>query len=70
MAKPRISVNTESDSGRNLTFHDNVTGRNMNRAQFVQSIENGRYDDYYVRRINGVPTPCAKPDGNTQNNLG
>ena len=70
MAKPRVSVNTESDSGRNLTFHDNVTGRNMNRAQFVQAIESGRYgSDYYVRRINGVPTPCSKPDGNANNNL-
>lgn len=70
MKNPRISVNRESDTGRNLTFHDNITGRNMNREQFVKSIENGRYSDYHVRTINGVPTPCSNPDRSKNNNLG
>ena len=69
MAK-RVSVNTESSSGRNLTFHDNKTGRNMNRQQFVTSIELGKYPDYHVRNINGIPTPCSNPDKSTGNNLG
>ncbi|MCD8085775.1 MAG: hypothetical protein LUF28_05540 [Clostridiales bacterium] len=68
--KPRVTVNTESDSGRNLTFHDNVTGRNMNSEQFVRSIELGRYEEYHVRTINGVKTPVSNPDKNKQNNLG
>ena len=68
--KPRVSVNTKSDTGRNLTFHDNLTGRNMNAAQFVRSIELGAYPDYYVRKINGIKTPVSKPDGNRSNNLG
>lgn len=67
---PRVTVNTESETGRNLTFHDNKTGRNMNAQQFVQSIKNGNYPDYYVRDINGIPTPCSKPDKNKNNNLG
>lgn len=67
---PRVTVNTKSETGKNLTFHDNLTGRNMNAAQFVRSIELGAYPDYYVRRINGVKTPVSKPDGNTNNNLG
>ena len=67
---PRVTVNRESDTGRNLTFHDNITGRNMNAQQFVTSIEKGNYPDYHVRNINGIPTPCSNPDGEKGNNLG
>lgn len=70
MSKPRVSVNSESETGRNLTFHDNQTGRNMNREQFVNSIENGNYPDYHVRIINDIPTPCSNPDRSEHNNLG
>lgn len=69
-SKPRVTVNTESASGRNLTFHDNVSGRNMNAAQFVRSIELGNYEDYHVRVINGIKTPVSNPDSSTGNNLG
>ena len=68
--KPRVSVNRESETGRNETFHDYQTGRNMNREQFVKSIEKGNYPDYHVRVINGIPTPCSNPDGSENNNLG
>lgn len=70
MKKPRVTVNTESDTGRNLTFRDNKTGRNMNREQFVKSIEKGNYPDYHVRVINNIPTPCSNPDSSENNNLG
>lgn len=70
MTKPRVTVNKESDSGRNLTFHDNITGRNMNREQFVKSINGGNYPGYHVRDINGLPTPCSNPDDSKNNNLG
>lgn len=66
----RVSVNTESKTGRNLTFHDNVTGRNMNSAQFCRSIELGNYPDYHVRNINGIKTPVSNPDKSKNNNLG
>lgn len=68
--KPRVEVNRESKTGRNETFHDNVTGRNMNREQFVKSIEKGNYPGYHVRTVNGVPTPCSNPDKSEDNNLG
>ncbi|WP_288312204.1 hypothetical protein [uncultured Eubacterium sp.] len=42
----------------------------MTRAKFVREINRGTYDDYYVREINGIPTPCSKPDSNQKNNLG
>lgn len=66
----RVSVTAESFSGRNLKFHDNATNRNMNRKQFVRSIELGKYDGYHVRNINGIDTPCSNPDKSTRNNLG
>ncbi len=67
--KKRVTVTQETDTGRNTRFHDNVTGNNMTRSQFVKSIQNGKYNDYYVRDINGVPTPCSKPDSSKNNNL-
>lgn len=69
MAK-RVSVNTESPTGRNQTFHDNVTGRNMNAEQFCRSIELGNYQDYHIRTINGIRTPVSNPDKSRNNNLG
>ena len=70
MIKKRITVTRESNTGRNTRFHDNVTGIDMTRQQFVSKIKTGAYDDYYVRDINGIPTPCSKPDDKTRNNLG
>lgn len=70
MANKRVSVKSESDSGRNLRFHDNRTGADMTRAGFVRQIEQGNYDNYHVRVINGVKTPVSNPDGSEGNNLG
>jgi len=71
MAKtPRVTVTSQSHTGRNQTFHDNQTGRNMNASQFVRSIELGRYDNYHVRVVNGVKTPVSNPDRSKNNNLG
>lgn len=69
MAK-RISVTHETSTGRNTNFHDNRTGADMTRAQFVRQINNGNYSDYHVRNINGVATPVSNPDRSSRNNLG
>lgn len=66
----RVSVVKESDTGRNQRFVDNKTNKEMNRKEFVSAIRNGLYQDYYVRKVNNVSTPCSKPDGNKNNNLG
>lgn len=66
----RISVTYESNTGRNERFHDNYTGRDMTRSQFVNQIKNGNYENYHVREINGVPTPVSNPDKSRNNNLG
>ena len=65
----RVKVTVESDSGRNQRFHDNFTGADMSRAEFVREIERGNYSDYHVRDINGLKTPARNPDGNPRNNL-
>lgn len=69
MARKRVTVTDESDSGRNLRFHDNYRGTNMTRAQFVRQIEAGNYPNYHVRNVNGVKTPVSNPDGTESNNL-
>jgi|3_EtaG_2_1085321.scaffolds.fasta_scaffold02846_2 hypothetical protein len=69
MARKRVSVTSESDSGRNKAFHDNYTGADMTRGQFVREIERGNYPNHHVRNINGVKTPVSNPDGSTNNNL-
>ena len=69
MAK-RITVTSETDSGRNQVFHDNVSGRSMSRPEFVRAIEGGQYDRYHVRLVNGVKTPVSNPDRSEGNNLG
>ncbi len=70
MARKRISVTSETSSGRNLTFHDNYSGKNMNRSEFVSEIKSGNYPNFHVRNINGIPTPVSNPDGKSGNNLG
>lgn len=66
----RIKVTKESVTGRNLEFHDNFTGKDMTRSQFVKEINNGNYDNYTVKKINNLDTPVSKPDSSRNNNLG
>lgn len=70
MARKRVSVTKESDSGRNEKFHDNYTEENMTRKQFVEKIKQGVYPNYHVRKINKIDTPASNPDKSENNNLG
>ena len=65
-----VRVIEESETGRNLLFADQLSGRIMSRAGFVSSIEGGDYPGYWVSHINGLATPVSKSDGKTYNNLG
>lgn len=65
----RVKVTEESDTGRNESFHDNFTGKDMTRSQFVDEIKRGNYDNYHIRNINGVDTPVSNPDSTKNNNL-
>lgn len=69
MARKRVTVTKESDTGRNQKFHDNVTGADMTRAKFVKEIEHGNYGKFHIRNINGVKTPVSNPDDSENNNL-
>ena len=69
MPKKRITVTKESGTGRNQQFHDNKTGADMSRAQLVKQIESGKYEDYHVRKVNGLKTPVSNPDSSSDNNL-
>ncbi len=69
MARKRVTVTQESDTGRNQRFHDNRTGADMTRAQFVREIEQGSFPSYHVRRVNDVKTPVSNPDETEGNNL-
>lgn len=70
MARKRVSVTSESSSGRNQFFHDNYKGKDMSRTQFVKEIKLGNYPSYHVRKINGTATPVSNPDSSENNNLG
>lgn len=70
MARKRVSVTHESDTGRNQKFHDNYNSANMTRSQFVSQIESGNYSNYHIRNVNGVKTPVSNPDSKINNNLG
>lgn len=67
---PRVSVTRESETGRNEKFHDNFTGKDMTRNQFVNQIKQGNYDNYHIRNIGGIETPVSNPDSTRNNNLG
>lgn len=69
MARKRVTVTEESDTGRNESFHDNYNGDDMSRRQFVKEIEGGNYPNYHIRDIGGVKTPVSNPDGTKNNNL-
>lgn len=69
MAIKRVKVTKETESGRNQQFHDNQTGANMTRAQFVKEIERGNYPNYHVRKVNNIKTPASNPDNSEDNNL-
>ena len=69
MARKRITVTQESPTGRGLKFHDNRTGADMTRAQFVKQIEACKYPNYHVRKLSGVKTPASNPDDREYNNL-
>ena len=69
MPRKRVSVTSESPSGRNTIFRDNYKKTNMTRSQFVKKIEGGNYPNYHVRNIGGIKTPVSNPDGKSGNNL-
>ncbi len=69
MSQKRVTVTRENNSGRNTKFHDNYSGSDMTRPQFVKEIKAGNYENYHTRKINGLETPVSNPDATKNNNL-
>lgn len=70
MARKQISVVEQDENGRNETFKIHGTNEVVSREELAERIQNGEFDDYHVREINGVKTPVSNPDGKEGNNLG
>lgn len=68
MAKS-VRVTSEDDSGRNQRFHDDKSGKNMSRTEFVKQVEASKFPDYHVRKVNGLKTPVSNPDKSESSNL-
>ena len=69
MAGKRVKVSSEDKSGRNQTFTDTRTRKEMTRAELVREIERGKYPGYHTRKVNGIKTPASNPDKSENNNL-
>ena len=67
--RPRVTTTRETKSGRNVSFHDNCTGADMSRGEFVRAIEQRQYPKYHVRCLNGLKTPASNPNGRICDNL-
>ena len=67
-SKP-IIVLLEDEKGRNEQFFDTIEYLVLNREQFVDLINQGKYPGYTVKQINGIATPVSLPDGRKTNNL-
>ncbi len=65
-----VRVIEQTETGRNISFLDSLTGLVMTRESFVSKIESGDYPNYTVALINNIPTPISKSDGKIENNLG
>lgn len=65
----KVTVTKETSTGRNIRFKDS-SGLSMTRGEFVKKIEQGEYSNYHIRKLNGLKTPCANPNGNKKDNLG
>jgi hypothetical protein len=69
MSNNKITVTSESDTGRNTRFHVPGHGE-IPRQTLVQQIRAGEHEGYHVRVINRVATPVSNPNGNSDDNLG
>jgi hypothetical protein len=69
IAKNKITVTHESETGRNTRF--DVPGQgDISRQALVQQIRAGQPADYHLRVINGLATPVSNPNGSDCDNLG
>jgi len=66
----RVIVLKQNEKGRNELFYDTEKRLLLSCEEFVVLIHSGKYPDYTVKEINGLPTPVSKRDSRSTNNLG
>lgn len=72
MAKGKVEVIKENETGRNILFQNTGNHKIMTLGQFVNKIENKNSvysENYYVRVQNGIKTPVSKPNSIKYDNL-
>ena len=72
MAKGKVEVIKENETGRNILFQNMGNHEIMTLGQFVDRIENKNSvysENYYVRLQNGIKTPVSKPNNIKYDNL-
>ncbi len=72
MAKGKVEVIKENETGRNILFQNMGNHEIMTLGQFVNRIENKNSvysENYYVRLQNGIKTPVSKPNNIKYDNL-
>lgn len=71
MAKQRLIVTKESNTGMNQEFHDTKTGENMTRTEVARTIDAGKYPAYHhFRNHEGELIIRSNPNGKSDDNLG
>ncbi|MBI9100650.1 MAG: DUF3892 domain-containing protein [Spirochaetaceae bacterium] len=71
MAKSRLIVTKEEDTGMNAQFKDTGTGETLTRTEVARRIDQGQYSNYHhYRDDNNRLVIRSNPDGKKSNNLG
>lgn len=71
MAKTRLQVIEETETGKNIEFKDTTTGERISLKEAINRVQEGVYKDYMVStNKNGEEYVKRKPDGNKNTNLG
>ena len=68
----RLKAIEQTDTGLNIRFVNEESGRSMDLEHVIAQIENGNpnYNNYQtITNPNGTIYVRSKPDGNSQNNI-
>ena len=69
MARKKITVTRETETGLNTHFHVPGHGE-LTRGQLADRVEQGREPGYHVRRVDGRRIIASNPNGSEADNLG
>ncbi len=73
MAKGKLKVTKESETGENLEFQNIGNNEKLTSNELIKRLETGNsvYNEgYYIKHQDGKKYVVSKPDGKENNNLG